>query len=111
MWQGQRHFKCPKGHGLYLPLSRIMKDPMFSLDKVPIDLNDLTSATGTSPALHRSVSDNTTSTTTTKRRSNENVSAEKILDKFLELTATAPGDSSNGMFARLDSYIIILYSG
>ena len=105
-WEGQRHFKCPKGHGLYLPLSKIMKDPMFLPDKVPIDLNDLTSATGISPALHRSVSDNATSTTTTKRRSSENVSAEKILDKFLELTATAPGESTDGMFERLNYYIL-----
>ena len=82
-----------------MPFSKIMKDPLFLPDNnVLIDLNDLTSATGsdTSPGLHRSVNDSATNATSTKRKSSETDKplSEKLLDKFLELTAGDP----DGMF-------------
>ena len=99
LWEGESHFKCPKGHGIYMPFFRIMKDPLFLPDN-DIDLNDLTSGTGTSPGLYRSVSDSATNPTLTKRKSSETDKPlpEKIFDKFLELAATDPGDSTDGMF-------------
>ena len=84
-----------------MPFFKIIKDPLFAPDNnVSIDLNDLTSATDTSPGLHRSVSDSATNATSTKRKSSETNKPlpEKILDKFLELAATDPGDSTDGMF-------------
>ena len=86
-----------------MPFSKIIKDPLFLPDNAPINLNDLTSATATdtSPGLHRSVSDSATNATPTKKKSSETdklLSAEKLFDKFLELAATDPGDSTDGMF-------------
>jgi len=31
-WQGKRYFKCKMGHGIFMPFSEIMKDPLFLPD-------------------------------------------------------------------------------
>lgn len=93
-WKGTRHFKCPSGHGIYMPFSMIIKDPLFLPDNVPIDLNDLT--TGATPGLHRSASDSATNATTTRQPSSETDKplSERVFDKLLELTAD-PSDSTD----------------
>jgi len=102
LWDGKRYFKCPKGHGILMPFSRIIKNPLFLPDSVPMDLNNLSSATATSntPNLHCSVSDSAANVASTRSCSNESDSkplSEKIFDKFLELTVADPIDSADGM--------------